>query len=68
MGQVPKQIDGDQKVSASKQEIPPVPQSSDPAAAPAPEVPKLTPAEAKAFYEKLKPFLDLGKRIASEAA
>ncbi len=35
---------------------------------PAPAVPVMKPADAAAFSKKLKPFLDLGKKIASGAA
>lgn len=48
-----------------------VPKLNDPAALvapPPPEVPQAKPAENAAFAKKLKPFMDLGKKIASGAA
>ena len=39
-----------------------------PKAPAAPEVPKMKPAEVAAFSKKLKPFMDLGKKIASGQA
>jgi len=48
-----------------------VPKLNDPAALvapPPPEVPQAKPAENAAFAKKLKPFLDLGKKIASGQA
>jgi len=48
-------------------DIPKAPSAGAPEA-PAAAKPQMKPAEAAAFSKKLKPFLELGKKIASGAA
>lgn len=56
------------KMEIPKAEIPKAPAAPEAPAASAPPPPKMAAADAAAFSKKLKPFLELGKKIASGAA